>query len=274
MLYPKRSLLKRIFVLTLIIIASLSLRVMPGFADTPPDNVAKALIAAEGSNDVNAAVALFAPDAVVTLPTGVLDTPDKIKGWQQELAAGHFRIEALKMKVDGNNVSWTGTISLDLFRSMGIASLGGNWALVINNGKVKTFNFSWTPDAGNMLQAGGAAAAIIAAESAHDVKAAVAAFAPDAVVTLPTGVLDTPAKIQAWQQELAAGNFRIEPEGVHVNGNTVSWSGEIGLDTFRKMGIASLGGNWVLVVKDGKIETFNFSWTPDAAKTLQSPPTS
>src|SRR5438270_901323 len=204
MLYPKRSLLKRIFVLTLIIIASLSLRVMPGFADTPPDNVAKALIAAEGSNDVNAAVALFAPDAVVTLPTGVLDTAAKIQAWQQELAAGNFRIEPEGRYVHGDTISWTGEISLDLFRNMGIASLGGNWELVAKDGKVKSFKFSWTPDALVKLQTGGAAAAIIAAESAHDVKAAVAAFAPDAVVTLPTGVLDTPAKIQVWQQELAA----------------------------------------------------------------------
>jgi hypothetical protein len=261
---------KSLYLTVLVVLASFSWSIRPGFAQSSPEDVAQALIAAEDSNNVEAAVANFADDAVVTLPTGVYDTPDKIRGWQQELADGHFRIEAMGMTADGNTVSWTGEVSLDLFRSMGIATMGGNWVLDIENGKVKTFDFSFTPDALNKLQAGSAAATLIAAESAHDVDAAVADFADGAVVTLPTGVLDTPDAIRGWQQELADGNFRIEPLGRHVLGNTISWTGDISLDRFRSLGIASLGGNWVLTAENGQVKTFDFSFTPDALNKLQA----
>jgi hypothetical protein len=265
------ALLRKSFSLAvLVILASFSWSIRPGFAQSSPEDVAKALIAAEDSNNVDAAVANFADDAVVTLPTGVFDTPDAIRGWQQELADGHFRIEAIGITADGNTVSWTGEVSLDLFRSMGIASLGGNWVLDIENGKIETFDFSFTPDALNELQAGSAAVTLIAAESAHDVDAAVAAFSDDAVVTLPTGVFDTPDAIRGWQQELADGHFRIEPLGRHVHGNTISWMGDISLDLFRQMGIASMGGNWVLTAENGKVKTFDFTFTPDALNKLQA----
>jgi hypothetical protein len=235
-------------------------------------STAAALIAAESTHDVDAAVALFAPDAVVTLPTGVFKTPDEIRGWQQELGDGHFRIEPEGLSVDGDTVSWTGDISLDRFRALGIASLNSMWSLKIDNGKVETFDFTFTPDAFNKLQTGAIAAALIAAESGHDVDAAVALFADNAVVTLPTGVLNTPEAIRGWQQELADGHFRIEPEGRHVSGNRVMWTGEISLDRFRDMGIASLGGTWTLQIDNGKVTSFTFDFTPTALEKLQATP--
>ena len=235
-------------------------------------STADALIADESGHDVDAAVTLFADDAVVTLPTGQMTTIDAIRGWQQELADGNFRIEPEGRFVSGNTVSWTGDISLDRFRVLGIASLGGLWKLVIDNGKVKTFDFTFTPDALTKLQAGATADALIAAEAAHDVDAAVGSFADDAVVTLPTGVMNTTDAIRGWQQELADGHFRIEPEGRHVVGNTVSWTGEIALDRFREMGIPSLGGTWDLVIDGGKVRSFTFNFTPGAMEMHQTTP--
>jgi hypothetical protein len=230
------------------------------------------LIAAEDSNDVDAAMANFAPDAVVTLADGSkYDTPDGVRGWQQALADGHFRLEPVNMQVDGNIVSWTGNISLDTFRDLGIAELDGNWKLDIEDGKVKTFDFTFTPDALTALTAGSVVATLVAAEGAHDVDAAMALFADDAVVTLADGsVDDTPEKIRAWQQELADGKFHLEPVARYVDGNTVNLYGTIALDSFRGLGIASLGGIWKVVVENGKIKTFDFSFTPAGLSTLQA----
>ncbi len=243
----------------------------PVMAQSSPLDVAQALIAAENSNDVDTAVAQFADDAVVTLADGsVFDTPDGIRGWQQSLADGHFRLEPVNIQVDGNHVSWTGEIWLDAFRNLGIAAMGGNWALDIEGGKVKTFDFTFTSDALTKLTAGGVAAGLIAAESAHDVDGAVALFAPDAVVTLADGsVYDTPDGIRAWQQSLADGNFRLEPVGLYVDGSTVHWTGDISLDAFRGMGISSLGGIWDVTVENGLVTTFDFAWTPAGGQTLQ-----
>jgi hypothetical protein len=260
---------KSVGLIFLLIILSLSLVVVSVSAQSDPQEVANALIAAEDSNDVDAAVALFADDAVVTLPTGVLDTPDAIRGWQQELADGHFRIEAVDVTADGNTVTWHGTVSLDTFRHLGIASMAGMWTLDIEDGKVKTFDFTFTPEAFTELTAGITAATLIGAEAAHDVDAAMATFADDAVVTLADGsVYDTPEGIRGWQQALADGHFRIEPEGISVDGNTVSWMGEISLDVFRQMGVPVLGGIWKMTVEEGKIQTFDFSFTPAALEAL------
>ena len=273
-MFRHRPLLRTLVMAAVVVMATLALAAFPTAAQSAPEDVVKALIAAEGSNNVDAATALFADDAVVTLADGSsYNTPDGIRGWQQELADGHFHLEVVNLQADGNSVTGTGNISLDVFRDLGIASLGGNWKIDIEAGKVKTFDFSWTPDAITELVAAGTAATLIAAESMHDVDGAVALFADDAVVTLADGsVYNTPDGIRQWQQALADGNFTIEPVGRYVDGSTVNWRGEISLDVFRDLGIPSLGGIWSLVIADGKVKTFDFSWTPAAAQMLGAPP--
>jgi hypothetical protein len=263
---------KTLFLVAILMFASFSLSVVSSYAQSSPEEVAKTLITAEDSNDVDAAMANFAPDAVVTLADGSkYDTPEGIRGWQQALADGHFRLEPVNMHVDGNIVSWTGNISLDTFRNLGIAELEGNWKLDIEDGKVKTFDFTFTPDALTALTAGGVVATLVGAEAAHDVDTAAALFADDAVVTLADGTVnDTPEKIRAWQQELADGKFHLEPVARYVDGNTVNMYGTISLDLFRGLGIASLGSVWKIVVEDGKVKTFDFSFTPAGLSTLQA----
>jgi hypothetical protein len=122
--------------------------------NTSGESIARSLIDLQNAHRVDAVLALFAPDAVVTLPTGVDDTPEKIRAWQQGLADGNFHIWENPIKVNGNKVNWTGEVALDMFRHMGLERLGGIWALVIEGGKIKTFNFTFTPEAFAALQAG------------------------------------------------------------------------------------------------------------------------
>lgn len=269
-MFAKLVLLRRsTFFLCLLIMLSLFLISGVVSAQSSPEEVARALVAAEDSHNVDAAVALFADDAVVTLPTGVFDTPDAIRGWQQELADGNFRIEAADMAVDGSTVSWDGVVSLDSFRNLGIPSMAGEWKLTIEDGKVETFDFTFTPEAFTELATGAAVATLVAAEAAHDVDAAVATFADNAVVTLADGSkFDTPEAIRGWQQALADGHFRLEPVSAYVDGNTVTMMGEISLDLFRQMGILTLGSVWKVTVEDGKITVFDFTFTPDALEAL------
>lgn len=268
-----KEFLRSQFGLLLVALLLLGVTFYPAVAQDSPEDVARALIAAEDTNNVDAAVAEFADDAVVTLPPpfGVLDTPDKIRAWQQELADGHFRLEPINIQADGNVVTWTGNVSLDTFRSLGIASMSANWQLDIEDGKVKTFDFSFTPEALTALQAGATVAALVGAEAANDVDAAVAQFAPDAVVTLADGsVFNTPDGIRGWQQVLADGHFRLEPVARYVEGNTVYMYGEVAWDTFRQLGLPTVGGMWTIVVVDGKVETFDFSFTPAGAAAFQA----
>jgi hypothetical protein len=263
---------KTLLLVVVLLFASFALSVGSTEAQSSPEDVAKGLIAAEDANNVDAAVAYFADDAVVTLADGSkYDTADGVRGWQQSLADGHFRLEPVDMQVDGNTVSWTGTISLDAFRSLGIADLGGNWKLDIEDGKIKTFDFTFTPSALTELTAGSVVATLVGAEGGHDIDIAVAQFADDAVVNLADGSkYDTLDGIRGWQQALADGKFHLEPVARLVEGNTVTMYGTIGLDLFRSLGIASLGSVWKITVVDGKVKTFDFTFTPDALSALQA----
>lgn len=115
------------------------------------------------------------------------------------------------------------------------------------------------------------ARALIAAENAHDVGAAVSLFAPGAIVNLPTGPLVGTSQIEQWQRELAAGNFRAEiTPPVAVTPEVVTFSGTVALDAFRRLGISPLEATWELTVQLGRITIFNFNFTPAAAARLQA----
>lgn len=125
-------------------------------AQTTPDavTVARGLIAAENANNVAAAVDFFAPGAIVNLPTGVYVGRDQITAWQSELAAGHFHADTTTpVAVTPEVVTFSGSVSLDLFRSLGISSLDSTWQLTIQLGKITTFNFDFTPAATARLNA-------------------------------------------------------------------------------------------------------------------------
>ena len=135
----------------------------PASAQTDAVSVARALIAAENAHDVPGAMALFAPGAIVNLPTGALVTRAEIEQWQRELAAGNFRAEITPpVAVTPEVVTFSGTVALDSFRRLGISPLEANWQLTVQLGRVTTFNFSFTPAAaarlGAALAGGGAGA--------------------------------------------------------------------------------------------------------------------
>jgi hypothetical protein len=114
--------------------------------------VARALIDAENRHDVEAAVALFTPDAVVIHATGTLTTTAEIRRWQTELAEGNFRANITSSTVSGDKVTLTGDVMLNSFRSLGIDKLDATWELTVLQGRVKTFNFAFTPASAARLQ--------------------------------------------------------------------------------------------------------------------------
>jgi hypothetical protein len=126
----------------------------PASAQTDAVSVARALINAENAHDVNTAVNLFAPGAIVNLPTGVFVTRAEIEQWQRELAAGNFRADiTAPVAVTPEVVTFSGTVGLDLFRQLGISPMEATWQLTVQLGRVTTFNFDFTPAATARLQA-------------------------------------------------------------------------------------------------------------------------
>ena len=131
------------------------LAVAPASAQTADAvTVVRGLLAAENAHNVSAAVDFFAPGAIVSLPTGALATRADITAWQQELAAGNFHAETTApVAVTPEVVTFSGTVALDLFRGLGLASLDSTWQLTVQLGKVTTFVFDFTPAATARLNA-------------------------------------------------------------------------------------------------------------------------
>jgi len=53
-----------------------------------------------------------------------------------------------------------------------------------------------------------------------------------------------------------------------VAGTTITFVGSIALDNFRGLGIPMMESAWTVMVEEGLIQTFDFSFTPEALAAL------
>jgi len=117
-------------------------------------SIVNAFISGENAHDVNAVTSLFADNAMVSLATGPLQGTAQIKAWQQELADGHFSIVVTgPLSISGSKADYPVTVALDTFRQLGFASLDGTEDMVVDNGKITSFTFAFTPDSAARFQA-------------------------------------------------------------------------------------------------------------------------
>jgi ketosteroid isomerase-like protein len=111
------------------------------------------------------------------------------------------------------------------------------------------------------------------AVNAHDVEAALALFADDAVVQFPNqpppNTYRGTAEIRAWLQADAGQNISVQTEQVQVEGDRVSCLGKVDIDSLRPLGI-TLTGPAEAVVQGGKITSFTFTLNDDTLARLQA----
>lgn len=119
---------------------------------TDPGAVAMALIDAENAGDVEGAVSLFHPDAVVNDANGQRVGADAIREWQLGLAANHFQATMQPPDVSGNTATFDGSVEFDVFTNLGLDRLDATWVLEVDDGRVRTFTFTFTPESGARLQ--------------------------------------------------------------------------------------------------------------------------
>jgi ketosteroid isomerase-like protein len=112
-----------------------------------------------------------------------------------------------------------------------------------------------------------------AAVNAHDVEAALAFFADDAVVQFPNqpppNVYRGKPEIHDWLQADAAQHIQVRTENVQGIGDTVTCIGKIDIDALRPLGI-TLEGPAEAVVQGGKITSFTFTLSQDTLTKLQA----
>ncbi len=118
--------------------------------ETDPAAVVSALAEAVNAGDVDAAMALFAADAVVKLvglppPLHEPDTytgAEEIRAWFEGLVAQNFEIEVEILKVEGDTVTTETSTWSDPTRELGVAPLVATEVYTVQDGKIK--GFTWT----------------------------------------------------------------------------------------------------------------------------------
>jgi protease I len=130
-----------------------------------PAAVIKSLAAALNAGNVDAVMAFYADDATITHKpapagqSGILTGKEQIRGFIQGLVAGNFSGEVSNLKVMGDKVTLTGTLSTDTYRKLGVAPIVIAEEAVIVGGKIKSETMTVTPESLAKIQAAMAAQA-------------------------------------------------------------------------------------------------------------------
>lgn len=252
-----------------------------------PASVIKASQVAVNAHNTDAAAALFAADAVVTTAGGTIyNGLPAIRGWLQTFGTINFHLDPGTLQASGDVVVTVDKVSIDPWRTLGVAPLDNISQAVVTGGKIKSLVVNLTPQAAAKLGAalakapqGTDAVSVARAEhvaaNAHNVDAAVAFFADDAVVTISPpprgslGVFSGKDAIKAWVQTDAANHLQVENVFTLALGpDTAIARDKISLDQFRQLGVAPLDFVEQYVVQAGKIKSMVISLTPEAAAKL------
>jgi ketosteroid isomerase-like protein len=139
------------------ILVSVFASVGRGYAqESDPMAVFNALHAAVNAHDVDAALALFAPDAVVQFPNqpppNVFRGTQEIRAWLQGDADQHIQVTTSNVQVTGDRTTWDARVVGDDVRPLSI-SLDGSVEAVIQGGKITSFAFTLSQDTLTKIQA-------------------------------------------------------------------------------------------------------------------------
>lgn len=110
-----------------------------------PDKVVLQLGEATNAKDLEAALALFADDAVVTSVSPQPFTgKDEIRGWLEGMFADNFYLETEIVAVNDNVVTGNDTMSMDSMIFYGIDTMTGTSTTTVEGDKINTLNFRWS----------------------------------------------------------------------------------------------------------------------------------
>ena len=124
-----------------------------------PMAVVTALDEAVNAGRLEAALALFGDDAVVTFPSqpepNRFAGKEQIRNWLQSDISEGIHVESSERQADGERVVWTGRISLAAWRERGILPIEGQAEAIVRDGQIVSFTYAVSPESlARMQQAG------------------------------------------------------------------------------------------------------------------------
>jgi hypothetical protein len=131
--------------------------------NTDPESVAGALVEALMAKDVDAAMALLADEAAITVvpppqgTSGVFVGKAEIRVWYEQLVAWNFRAEISNFQAEGDKATWTTKAWADPFEPLGILPLDYHAEGMFQEGKILSYTDTMTAESLAKLQAAMAA---------------------------------------------------------------------------------------------------------------------
>jgi acetyl esterase/lipase/ketosteroid isomerase-like protein len=117
------------------------------------DEVATQLAEAVNAQDLDAALALFAEDAVVnSVSPEPFTGKAEIQGWLEGMFADNFKLDMEILQAEGDTVLEQDVVRMDSLRDLGIASLEGTSNIVVQGGKITALSFAFTEESLAELQ--------------------------------------------------------------------------------------------------------------------------
>jgi hypothetical protein len=112
-----------------------------------PDEVATQLAEAVNAQDLDAALALFAEDAVVDSASPEPFTgKEEIQGWLEGMFADNLKLSIEIVEVKGDTVVEKDRLTMDSLFPLGISSLEGTSEITVRGGKISAINFTFSEE--------------------------------------------------------------------------------------------------------------------------------
>ena len=268
---------KKMFIVLLVMMIIFTLNSSLYAQETDPAKVLNTLADSLNAGDVDAAMPLFAPDAVINIVPplpGLSDTYTglkEIRGFLEILVGMELKIEGQEiLQVEGDKAKIKIKTSTDLNRRLNIAFLELIEEYIIQGGKIKGYTISITEESAEKMQASMAnqaekenvITAMADALNAGDVEATMALFTDDAIIKILYGDARPPSshigreQVRVFMEKLAANNFKIQIEILQVLGDIAVTRTKTWMDASIQLGIAPLDYIEIYPIQDGKINGF------------------
>ena len=281
---------KKMFIVLLAMVIIFALNSSLYAQETDPAKVLNALADSLNAGDVDAAITLYAPDAVFhieTPPAGLPGTYSglkEIRGWLEVLVGMHFKIEGVEiLKVEGDKLNVRVKSSSDFARGFNIAFLEHMEEHIIQGGKIKSHTSAFTPETMEKLQSAMAnqaekenvLTAMADALNAGDVEVTMALFTDDAIVkiffgnVLPESYIGS-EQIRPLMEDLIAMHFKIQIEILQVLGDIAVTRSKTWNDETIQLDIAPLDMVEIYPFEDGKIKGFASILTDESLAKIQA----
>ena len=259
---------KKMFIVLLAMVIIFALTSSLYAQETDPAKVLNTLADSLNAGDVDTALTLYAPDAVLNIvppPPGLPGTYSglkEIRGWLEVLVGMNFKVEGVEMlKVEGDKLNIRVKTSSDFARGFNIAFLEYMEEHIIQGGKIKGYTTTIAEESAEKLQAAMAnkaekenvITAMADALSAGDVEATMALFTDDAIISESCIGRE---QIRLFMEDLVANNFKIQIEILQVLGDIAVTRSKTWHDETRQLGIAPLVYIEIYPIQDGKIKGF------------------